>query len=139
MRRDVERGQTTILVLGLAVIIMAVAGVAVDGTRAFLMRRTMQSSADAAALAGASSLDSGAYYGSGGRRITVDPDAAGRTAANLVAERGLTVGTDVIASTDRVRVVLRGRVPTTFLGLVGIRTIPVAVEATARPLAGDVP
>jgi hypothetical protein len=52
-----ERGQIAVLALGLALVVFAIAGLAVDGTRAFLARRSLQNLADAAALAGAGELD----------------------------------------------------------------------------------
>lgn len=131
-----ERGQTTMLVLGLALIGFAVVGLAVDGTRAFLLRRTLQNAADAAALAGASELDRDAYYGSGGQQIHLDPEAARRQSIEWLSLRGVRVGADVRAAPAEVRVVLRDEVPTTFLSLVGVDAIPVATEASAEPLSG---
>jgi Flp pilus assembly protein TadG len=131
-----ERGQVTVLVLGMALLCFAVAGVAVDGTRAFLFRRTLQNAADSAALAGAAELDRRVYYGSGGRRITLDPGLAGRLATAYFGDRALDAEVAVDTGSAGVAVVARGEVATTWLGLVGIETLPVAVEARAAPLAG---
>lgn len=128
-----ERGQTTVLVLGMALIAFAVAGLAVDGTRAWLYRRTLQNAADAAALAGAAELDRGAYYSSGGRDVTLERDAA-TVASSWLARRDL--AGNVRATPDRVVVEMRGQVRTTFLSLAGIRTIDVGVRADAAPIAG---
>lgn len=73
-----ERGQTTVLVLGMALLAFALSGVAVDGTRAWLYRRTLQNAADGAALAGAAELDRSAYYASGGESVVLDADARAR-------------------------------------------------------------
>jgi uncharacterized membrane protein len=51
-----EHGQTTVLVVGLALVVFAVTGLAVDGTRAFLLRRTLQNVADASAVAAAGEI-----------------------------------------------------------------------------------
>lgn len=131
-----EEGQVTVLVLGLALVGFAVAGLAVDGTRAFLMRRTLQNIADSSALAGASELDTAAYYSTGGRKIVLDVAAARRVASNWLSRRGLPARAEIASDPDAVRVVLRANVPTTFLGLVGIDEIPVAVAATASPMPG---
>lgn len=128
-----ERGQTTVLVLGMALIAFAVAGLAVDGTRAWLYRRTLQNAADAAALAGAAELDRSAYYASGGRDVTLDADAAS-VAAGWLSRRDATA--HVRATDDRVVVEMRGQVTTTFLSLAGIESIDVAVRADAAPLPG---
>ena len=41
-----ERGQVTVMALGLALMSLVMAGLAVDGTKAFLLRRTLQNAAD---------------------------------------------------------------------------------------------
>lgn len=124
------------LVVGLALVAFAVAGVAVDGSRAFLFRRSLQSSADAAAVAAASEIDRQGYYATGGRAVVLDPGAARAQAAELLRVRDLPARAAISTDPRGVRIVLRGRVPTSFLGVVGIASIPVAVEAEARPIAG---
>lgn len=130
-----QSGQVSVFVIGVALICFAIAGVAVDGTRAFLYRRTLQNAADAAALAGASEIDSRAYYSN--REEVVLDDAGARAAAlEWLARRGLAVSADISATPVLVRVGLSARLNTTFLGLVGIADLPVAAEATAEPLSG---
>ena len=138
MKRD-ERGQVTVLMLGMALIAFAVAGIAIDGTRAFLMRRTLQNAADASALAGSGELDVDAYYSSGGRRMTLDPTAAKEMAASFLTRRGLQVVPAIQADERGVAVALRTEIDTLFLRLIGIDSLPVAAEATARPVASSVP
>lgn len=132
MKRD--SGQVTVFVLGMALVCFAVAGVAADGTRAFLYRRTLQNAADAGALAGASEIDRAAYYEAGG--VVIDPAAARRTAVAFLGARGLDADAVVEVRPDEVRVVLRGTIPSTFLRLVLIDELPVAAEARAAPLGG---
>lgn len=131
-----DAGQVTVLALGLALVTFAVAGLAVDGTKAFLLRRTLQNAADASALAGSGGLDAGSYYSSGGRRVELDPEAARRAALDLLERRGLRGQVSIAAGADGVQVTLRGEARTTFLSLVGIRALPVAVVARAEPVAG---
>ena len=131
-----ERGQTTVLVLGMALLAFAVAGLAVDGTRAWLYRRTLQNAADAAALAGASELDRAAYYSSGGDDVVLDEVASERTALRWLTDRATEARAAVDSSPDRVTVEMRGTVATTFLSLAGIDDIQVAVRADAAPIAG---
>jgi uncharacterized membrane protein len=132
MRRD-ESGQTTILVLGLSLLAFAVAGVAIDGTRAFILRRSLQNAADAASVAGAGELDEQAYYHSGGMDIELDAEAAAGTAESYAARRGIPWTSSVETDREGVYVVLRAKSPTTFLRLIGIEAIPVAVESLAEP------
>ncbi len=132
-----EVGQVSLLALGLAVVTFAVAGLAIDGTRAFLLRRTLQNAADASALAGSGGLDSSSYYSSGGARIVLDPDAARRAALELLQRRGIDGQVSVVADASAVQVSLRGEASTSFLSLVGIGGLPVAVVARAEPVGGD--
>jgi hypothetical protein len=130
-----QSGQVSVFVIGAALLCFAIAGIAVDGTRAFLYRRTLQNAADAAALAGASEIDSRAYYSSRDE-ILLDDGSARAAALEWLARRGLPVAADVSATTAVVRVGLRGNLNTTFLGLVGITELPVAADSSAEPLSG---
>lgn len=136
MRGISEAGQVTPLILGLTLVVLSVSGLAVDGTRAFLLRRSLQNAADAAALAGAGEVDTSVYYSSGGEDVTLEAERATRTALAWLARRRIPMRAAVDTSGDGVRVVLRGKAPTTFLRLVGISQIPVAVEARAAPIPG---
>lgn len=131
-----ERGQVTVLVLGLALVCFAVAGLAVDGTRAFLARRTLQSAADGAAAAGASEIDVARYYRTGGRSVVLDSASARQVAGRWLARGGIDTTASVSATANAVSVSLREDIPTTWLGLVGIDRIAVGVTARSRPLAG---
>ena len=128
-----ESGQVTVLILGLALVVFAVSGLAVDGTRAFLFRRTLQNSADAASLAAASELDERVFYATAGRRRTLDEDDAREAASRWLSLRGLQARSEILVADGRVTVVLRDEVPTSFLALVGVDHIPVAVVAAAEP------
>ncbi len=71
-RRD--DGSILVLSLGFIIICILALGVVVDASSVFLARRSLQSQADAAALAGAQAIDLGAYYASGAsQRIRLDP------------------------------------------------------------------
>jgi Flp pilus assembly protein TadG len=132
VNRD-ESGQTTILVVGLSLLAFAVAGIAIDGTRAFILRRSLQNAADSASVAGAGELDEAAYYDSGGRKVVLEAASASGTAESYLARKGLPADSAIEADSEGVYVVLRAESPTTFLRLVGIEAIPVAVEARAEP------
>ena len=129
----------TILALGLALAMFSVAGLAVDGTRAFLARRALQNSADAAALAGAGSLDVRSVYTRGAGDVDLDPAAARHEALAWLEQRGLEATPEIVAGRDEIVVSLRAEVATSWLGLVGIDRIPVAVRAAAQPLEGRAP
>ena len=131
-----DNGSASVLVLGMALVTFAISGVAVDGTRAFLLRRSMQNACDSIALAAAARLDESVYYRSGGDVVRVDPRAAREVAASSAIARGLDARLSVSTTGGRVEVVLKGEVATSFLGLVGIDSVPVAASATASPVAG---
>lgn len=132
MRRD-ESGQAAILVLGMLLVCCLMAGVAVDGTRAFLYRRTLQNAADSAVLAAASELDRHSLYGRRGS-VRLAAPAARTVVAGWLEERGLPAASQIEADAGRVSVVLRGDIRTSFLRLVGVGELPVTVEAAARPM-----
>lgn len=138
MRRD-EKGSVAVLVLGLTLVCFAVSGLALDGTKVFLMRRALQDSADAAAVSGANEIDVGAYYRSGGAVVRLQSDEAERAAAGSIGRRGLPASAELIVRDGAVQVELRGDVPTTFLKLVGIRSIEVVAVGAAEPFPQDVP
>jgi hypothetical protein len=131
-----ERGYASILMVGFTLIALGVAGLAVDGTRAFLFRRSLQNAADAAALAGASEIDRQSYYVSSGRDIALDPEEARGQAGDWLGMRSLDARAAIDADDEALRVVLRGEVETTFLRVIGVTEVPVAVESVARPVAG---
>ena len=131
-----ERGQVTVLVLGMAMLAFAVAGLAVDGTRAWLLRRSLQNAADAAALAGAGELDRRMYYASGGRSVGLDPQESEAVAERWLDDRAVEARTSVVSTRDRVAVEMKAEMTTTFLALVGVRTLEVAVESHAAPITG---
>lgn len=133
MIRD-QRGQTTIFVVGILMLVMSVIGLAVDGTRAFLYRRTLQSAADAAALAGASELNRDAYYASRGRTVRIESDSARSAAQRWLNLRSITAEAAISSSPTQVTVALRGEIPTLFLRLIGVTTVPVAAQADSAPL-----
>ncbi len=132
-----ERGQSTVLVMGLMVLCFAVAGVAVDGTRAFIFRRSLQNAADAAAQAGASQLDVSVYYNSTGRDVMLDERQARLAAEGSLNLRGIPVSATFTIDGSSVQIVLRSEVKTSFLSLIGIGELPVAVESRAEPIAGE--
>jgi Flp pilus assembly protein TadG len=134
-----QSGQATVLVLGLAIVVFAVAGLAVDGTRAFIARLTLQNTADAAALAGAGELDLSGFYSSGGSELQLDAPGARALAYRYLDARGFAGEAVVDVDEASVTVVLRDEVATSLLGLVGVDALPVAAEARADPVPGEGP
>ena len=138
-RATSEDGQVTVLVIGMMIVVMAVSGLAVDGTRAFIERRALQNVADTAALAGADQLDLVSFYGSGGGVLELDVSAARAAALEMVGASRRDAVASITTEEGAVQVTLRGKVETSFLRFIGIGTLPVAVTARAEPQVGAIP
>jgi hypothetical protein len=106
--RSDERGQTTVLIIGFAVVAMLMVAVVVDASAAYLRRSGLDSVADGAALAAADGLEgSQVYTGRLGRLARIDPELARRFVADYLRDTGAAsrypgLGYTVEAGTDRV-------------------------------------
>jgi hypothetical protein len=106
-RRD-GRGQTAVLIIGLAIVAMMMVAVVVDASAAYLRRSGLDSLADGAALAAADGVEGRQVYEGGlGERAEIDPEAARRFVTDyLVATRAARrypgLSYRVETSTDRV-------------------------------------
>ena len=134
-----QSGQVLVLLLGLTIVVFAVVGLAVDGTKAFLMQRSLQNAADAAAVSAAASIDRRTYYSSGGMVIEIHERVATAAAASILERRGLPAMVKFGSDDQAVEIAVTSRVQTTFLRLVGIDEIDVAATAAAEPFAQVVP
>ena len=132
MARNNEDGQILVFVVGLALVVFAVAGLAVDGTKAFIYKASLQNAADAAATAGAAAIDRDAYYASGGTIVVLDSENAQSEAMMSLHARGMHIRPSATFSSRNVTITIEGATATTFLRLVGITHIPVQVVASAR-------
>ena len=130
-----EDGQVLVFVVGLAVVVFSVGGLTVDGTRAFIARRSLQNAADAAATAGAAAIDEQQYYRTGGTRIVTDEADAREEVMSLLRLRNLDARPSISISAREVQVALSETTDTTFLRLIGVDRIPIGVVATARAFA----
>ena len=113
-----DRGSVLIVALGLLVVCVLAIGVVVDASTVFLERRSLQSSADSAALAGAQAIDVEAYYARGAANgIRLDPTTV-RSAVQRFMRRGAVEGRleSVALTGDVVVVRLTGQVRPPFSG-----------------------
>ena len=133
-----ERGQASVLLVGVVLLGLAFAGLAVDGTRLFTARRDLHNLADSAALAGASALDEARFRASDGAEVSLDAVAARRAALSVLQESGLPTDARVEIRVDDARVEVRiaRSVPLTFLGVLGAHTQTIGAHATASPDTG---
>jgi len=132
-----ESGTITIWILGLCLMLFLLGGISLDLWRAFSERRALAAAADAAALAGASALDEGAYRRAGTVQL-VPADAERRAAASLARQldRGALTGSQVRATDQIVVVEVTGDVDFSLLQLLSPGdSFGITVRATARPQA----
>lgn len=80
-----ERGQTSLLIIGFALVLAMLVAVVVDASAAYLRRQDLDALADGAALAATDGIRADQVYVAGlGARAALDPDAArGYVAAYL--------------------------------------------------------
>ncbi len=130
-----ESGTITLWLLGLCLMLFLVGGISLDLWHAFSERRSLTAAADAAAVAGATALDTAAYRATGAVRL-VPVEAERRAEASLrdqldrKALRSIRVRADVTG----IEVEVHGSVPLTLLQLADPGDeLDVTVHATARP------
>ena len=138
-RRADDRGSVLLLTVGLVLVALLAIAVAVDVSAAFLQRRGLAATADAAALAGAQVVDLDAYYARGRRAgdpIPLDRGAVRgavlahlRSAGAWADHPGLVVEA-VTSDGETVTVRLRAPLRTPFAGVGGRGDV--RAEAAAR-------
>jgi uncharacterized membrane protein len=133
-----ERGQASVLLVGVVLLGLAFTGLAVDGTRLFTARRDLHTIADSAALAGASAIDEAQFRASDGMEVRLDPTAAHVAVDAVLRESNLPSDTRVEVDVDptTVEVRLARPVDLTFLGILGARDQTIGAHATASPNTG---
>jgi Flp pilus assembly protein TadG len=117
-RAGAASGQTLPVVCLFIVGLLVVAGAVVDLGDAYLQRQEVQRAADAAALAGATAIPTGAYQ------------SAAQTEATKNDQNGDQVAIS-FNGTDTVTVKISRTAGTSFLHLIGINSIPVSASASA--------
>lgn len=128
-RPRTETGAATVFVVGFAVMLLACAGLVIDGGNAINARMKLADDVEQAARAGASAIDVDHLRSSNDLRL--DPAEARSRAVSYMGSIGYA---DVNASVgqDTVTVGARDTVPTALLQLVGIGTFDISATATAE-------
>ncbi|MCM0621272.1 TadE/TadG family type IV pilus assembly protein [Nocardioides bruguierae] len=125
-----DRGTATVFVIGLALALMAVAGLVLDGGLALNARMKVADDAEQAARAGAQQIDLATLRSSSGV-LRIDGGLARARAQEYLVGRGYTVGSVDVAG-DSVTVSATETVPTRVLSLLGIDSLTVSATATAE-------
>ncbi len=147
VRRNEDRGQALLLLIGLVAILVALIAVVADASHLFLYRRALASAADGAATAAVQAVDEAVVYRDPGafRRGALPLDASAARAAvdRYVQNAGITSRfsafniESVGLSPDRtaVTVTLSARVELPFPGIVPLRSVSeaqIVAASTAR-------
>lgn len=129
-----EGGNVLLIVVLAMPVIMAVSAFAIDVANVWAARQKVQSTADAAALAGAQELNgSTGEYGNASSYATyyVKGNAAMNIAANDAAANAPDVVAPASAAGNDVKVTVTQNVPMFFSGLFGLHDATVSASATA--------
>jgi hypothetical protein len=144
-RRDAERGQVLVLLALLVVILLAFAGLAIDGGRQTAERRHVQTAADAGALAACRELTQGGSDAAAAQaardvalaNLQASPAGASATIATDLA-REYTSGhvgdpayleSGIIVAGSSVRVAIDSVLPSTFGRVVGVQELETGARA----------
>ncbi|TDV44163.1 pilus assembly protein TadG-related protein [Actinophytocola oryzae] len=127
--RTADRGTVTAFVATLLLALIVLTGLVLDSGLALATKIRADGQAEAAARAGAQALDLTAYRATGA--ITLVPDQAVHNAQAHLAAQGA-MGTVAVAG-DSVTVTITASQPTQLLGLIGITSLTVHGDGSARP------
>lgn len=137
-RRGRERGQLTILIIGLTVIALLGVAVVVNASNAFLQRRSLASWADGAVVEAAQAIDHRQIYaGSSSARLPLSESAARDAVGAYVARHGLAdrftrfrvTSVDMDEASGRITVRLAASVPLVMMD--GLAATPIRADASA--------
>ena len=145
MSRHGERGQTMLLIVGLAVVLMTAVAIVVNASAAYLQRQGLDSLADGAALVGADAGAEGQEVYTGGlgaerlqlfedeAREAVDDYLIRTGARNTYPGLGRTVAVDPESRTVRIRLTAALELPLTIPGAPERATIIADAAAAVTP------
>jgi Flp pilus assembly protein TadG len=127
-----ERGAAAVFVLGMAIVLLVCAGLAIDGGLAINARMRAADDAEQAARIAADSIDVEQLRADG--TLVIDQQLAGSRAATYLGRRGYGGGQYTVrVDAASVDVDVRDSTDTAFLGLVGIRRFDINATARAVP------
>ena len=124
-----DRGTATVFVVGMAVVLLACAGLVIDGGKALNARMKLADDVEQAARLGANQVDLVALRGSG--VVSIDPAAAGAEAGGFLSGLGYS-DIRVGVNDSSVTVGASDTVPTALLQLIGVGTFDISATATAQ-------
>ncbi|MGA8086913.1 MAG: pilus assembly protein TadG-related protein [Terracidiphilus sp.] len=144
-----ETGQIIPWVAFMMIVILGLGGLVLDGSRIMLIHRQLQSATDAAALAGARVMPDGDYRGSA---LTYSA-SSGKLNASTTYSASAPVVTPICvsalkaqglpcvnsASANALQVQQSAAVSTSFMGLLGVKTVNISTASTAAMGGSNTP
>jgi len=128
-----QRAQAIVWLAAMLPFLLAIVGVALDGALLLSARRDLQDVADAAARAGAAQVDLDQLRSDSS--IVLRPEVARQAAYAYAVYEGV-VPERIDADQTRIVVQVRRDVPTAFVRVLRITSMPVEARGAARPRAG---
>ena len=127
-----ESGQILVIIVFALVGLVGITGLAIDGSAAYADRRQAQNAADSASLAAALSYVRGSDWNAVALQRAASNGYDNNQESNTVQAyhppaSGVYAGND-----EYIQVIITSTSPTTFAGLVGVRTVNNTVEAVTR-------
>lgn len=133
-RRARDRGSLTLMLAVLFPVLLAFAGIVVDGGNELAQRENAAAAAQEAARAGAGMVNQSAAYSSG--TFTVNTTQALAAARSYLASAGYSDYTATATGPDTIAVTVSITVPTKVLSIIGITTITATGHASANLVTG---
>ncbi len=138
-RQERERGSATVFVLGLTVVLLALAGLVIDGGTAINARQTVADDVEQASRAGATAVAAGA--GVNGGVAAIDQAEGQQRARNYLLSLGyesaaITFPPDMPQNGNEISVSASKVVPTKVLQVIGKENFPVRAATTSRAAVG---
>ncbi|MDQ6724978.1 MAG: pilus assembly protein TadG-related protein [Actinomycetota bacterium] len=133
-RSSSEAGFVTVWVLGLTIMMLAIAGVTIDFWRAVATQRSVSSVVDSAAIAGSSGIDEAAFRASGGKVVQLDPARARALAQHSLAsqpEAARLVDTAIDVTPARITVTAGRQLEFTLVRVLQPGEAPAVLHATS--------
>jgi hypothetical protein len=134
-RRPNDAGSATVFVIGFAVVLLAMAGLVVDGGLALNARQRVADDVEQAARAGSQNLNLPVLRSSG--VVQIDPGPAQAAAVNFLLARHYPPGQiQVVTDPGQVTVSAQIEQKTTLLSLIHIDQFTIRASGQARPAVG---
>lgn len=127
-----DRGSASLFLAIVAVALMAMAGLVIDGGNTLDAREEASNVAESAARAGANQVSEASLRGGG--PALVDPTRGPAAAQRILAELGRSGSVQVSGDTVTVTVTITQKMA--ILSAVGVQPVTVTGRATARSVAG---